>query len=928
VSEVSHRPSLASSVSAGDDLFETWATDDAGEVIGGRPPAKKLGRYELREGIGAGGMGEVYRAYDPELDREIAIKRLGLGEQSSDARHRLLREGQTLARSSHPNIVQVYDVGTEPSTGDVFIAMELIEGTTLRGWLRREQPSWRAIANVFVQAGEGLAAAHARGIVHRDFKPENVLVTHEGVAKVVDFGLAKPWLVSHPGAGLQIDPPTGPASTEISKGDRARAAGESDVSYDDLARRTSSVLHSALTPHGAQLGTPAYMPPEQHAGESSDPRIDQFAFAVALYEALAGRLPFAGSTSTEYAIAVMEGAVRPFPRHTPIPRGLQRAILRALAVKPEERFEDLSPLLQELRRDPARLRKRVAMVGGAIMVGSVSTFAIGEIVRSTPAAGSGCSSVADLARQLWSATRRDALTDALSSVPSPLARDTAYRVAAVVDVWVEDWTEARRDLCLADAASGTASAFSNIQRLCLDRNLARQRSLLDALESATPAMLEHAIFAAERVAADLDHCGMPAYLEQIATEESMPAEEREAVVRGLALARQTLDLGELDATAELLDTMAAEDVRATWPAALILEWAELRGRIEGKRGNLHAFREWLEHGALLGLGGAAPIASAQWHLAHADVLYALDEVERADRSYARAEALFEQRNGVDAIETILARATRGHLPFARGRYAEALSIYRAAADAAAAATPRTNYRRLAIDEWVAETLASAGQFEEAKALASSIIQRHEEIRGPHHPMVIEARTQLGIVQLRSGDAENALATLQQALTSCDEARASSHALDRATILANMGAASTALGRHEDAARALEAALAAFRAAELSPDHTRILAIRANLAESLSRQGRRSEAIALLQEILAVMRDGGLEATNNGLMVQLNLATAFLEDGQPGQAIVVLERALAHDDGQDAAAADALHERLAQARAALNPGARASGEPLR
>ncbi|MBC8070714.1 MAG: serine/threonine protein kinase, partial [Deltaproteobacteria bacterium] len=156
------------------------------------PDIGTLGRYLLEDRIGRGGMGEVFRAHDPELDRRVAIKRLIAWVDDDEARIRLHREGQAIARLSHRNVVQVYDVGRDARTGDMFIAMELVEGMTLRQWLRGDDHEFRAIADVYLQAGEGLLAAHAQGIVHRDFKPENVLVTQGGLAKVVDFGLAKP----------------------------------------------------------------------------------------------------------------------------------------------------------------------------------------------------------------------------------------------------------------------------------------------------------------------------------------------------------------------------------------------------------------------------------------------------------------------------------------------------------------------------------------------------------------------------------------------------------------------------------------------------------------------------------------------------------------------------------------------------------------
>jgi hypothetical protein len=215
----------------------------------GAPPLGRgatVGRYVILDPVGAGGMGVVYAAYDPELDRRVALKLLSPGRSGGEpGRLRLLREAQALARLAHPNVVTVHDAGTFGER--VFVALELVEGETLRRWLRAEPRPWREVLARFLPAGRGLAAAHAAGLVHRDFKPENVLLGQDGRVRVADFGLAK-------------------------------ALEEPEEAW------------------GAAPGTPAYMAPEQRRGMAADARSDQFSFCVALHEALYGERPSARET--------------------------------------------------------------------------------------------------------------------------------------------------------------------------------------------------------------------------------------------------------------------------------------------------------------------------------------------------------------------------------------------------------------------------------------------------------------------------------------------------------------------------------------------------------------------------------------------------------------------------------------------------------
>jgi tRNA A-37 threonylcarbamoyl transferase component Bud32 len=285
----------------------------------------RVGRYVVRTVLGAGAMGIVYAGHDPELDRPVALKVLlgGEGDEADAAATRLQREAQAMARLSHPNVVTVYDVGA--AAGRVFIAMELVEGRTLGAWLREKEHAWREILDVFVAAGHGLAAAHASNVVHRDFKPDNVLVGRDGRVRVTDFGLAR------------------------SRAQRRPARG---------AKTAATILDVELTRSGVFAGTPAYMAPEQFDVGSVDARSDQFAFAASLFEALYGVRPFDGATFAELADNVRTGRVRKDLPDRRIPARLRSAILRGLEPDPARRWPAMRDLLAELERARASGRPR------------------------------------------------------------------------------------------------------------------------------------------------------------------------------------------------------------------------------------------------------------------------------------------------------------------------------------------------------------------------------------------------------------------------------------------------------------------------------------------------------------------------------------------------------------------------------------------
>jgi WD40 repeat protein/serine/threonine protein kinase len=291
----------------------------------------QIAHYTVIGTLGSGGMGIVYVAQDQQLGRRVALKLLRHATASEVARARLQREAQAMARLSHPNVVTVHEVGT--FRGQVFLAMEFVGGANLRAWLHMRKRSWRETIATFIQAGEGLAAAHDAGIIHRDFKPDNVLVGDDGRVRVADFGLAH-------GLDLDHEEPT-------------------PDSHDSSPSNSGIPLDTPLTETGTIVGTPAYMAPEQHESTTKiDARCDQFAFCVALWEGLYGKRPFPGAGLAELRLALKENRIQHPADPGDVPPWLHRVILRGLAIDPNNRWPSMRELLVALARDPERVRRR------------------------------------------------------------------------------------------------------------------------------------------------------------------------------------------------------------------------------------------------------------------------------------------------------------------------------------------------------------------------------------------------------------------------------------------------------------------------------------------------------------------------------------------------------------------------------------------
>lgn len=393
-------------------------------------PGTQVGRYTLIERVGAGAMGVVFSAWDTKLDRRVALKLLqgdGYGPAPADA---LLAEAKALAKLSHPNVVTVFDVGTH---GDaLFVSMEYLRGETLAAWnTAHSNAGWAEVVQRFMHAGAGLAAAHDAGLVHRDFKPANVMVTTSGDVKVLDFGLAR---------------------------------------ADEDPERSNRV------------GTPRFMAPEQHAGGAVDGRSDQFSFCVALYETLFNTHPFGGDSAIEFSISAQAGVLQSPGRSHAVPPRVRAALERGLSTDPGDRFASMEALLHAL--DPmATARQRqwtVLAAGAALVVGGAAWVATRD---EDPCAQSGAAM-----DQTWSPETRASMQALLEGDHVDPA--LAQRALETFDTFAQTWVAQRHSACRATREHGTQSEpVMELRYHCLDGRLDRFSASVDGLLSGDTAGL-------------------------------------------------------------------------------------------------------------------------------------------------------------------------------------------------------------------------------------------------------------------------------------------------------------------------------------------------------------------------------------------------------------------------------------------------------
>jgi serine/threonine protein kinase/tetratricopeptide (TPR) repeat protein len=489
------------------------------DISPSRPPdgnlltrGANIGRFQVIALVGKGGMGEVYAAYDPELDRNVAIKLLRAGKNSGsdEGRTRMMREAQATARVSHPNVVIVYDAGTFQDR--VFIAMEFVEGHTLGYWMHARTRSWPEALEVFTAAGRGLAAAHERDLVHRDFKPDNVMIGADGQVRVMDFGLVQiagernaETAIADADADADADGRVQAAQDEVTaehSGPARAGSGSTRASSDPDDLLTTRTLNSTtgrgvwrgprtgpnpnLTRFGASMGTPAYMAPEQFRGEPTDAATDQFSFCVALYEALYGERPFSGRTPDDLGRNVVGGFVRTAPQGSRVPAWIREVLLRGLAVNPTERWPSMNLLLVQLEQQPAVASRRRFVAAAAAKLAGVWEAPRGDRPSELP-------------------TRAE-IRRAFLATGKPYAKKAWVNTSRILDEYARRWADLYVESCEATHVRNEHSTEVLDLRIgALQEGLEDLKALCRVFRRATPEVVENAVNAANALRG-LDRC--------------------------------------------------------------------------------------------------------------------------------------------------------------------------------------------------------------------------------------------------------------------------------------------------------------------------------------------------------------------------------------------------------------------------------------
>ncbi|MBA2538808.1 MAG: protein kinase [Deltaproteobacteria bacterium] len=807
-----------------------------------------VGRYLLIEPIGEGGMGVVYAAYDPKLDRRVALK-LVRDDQSAGERHqaRLLREAHAMAKLSHPNVVPIYDVGT--FGGRVFLALELVDGAALDDWIEAAKRTPQEVLDVFVEAARGLAAAHDAGLVHRDFKPANVLVGKDGRVRVTDFGLAR---VDRSDSG------------EAFAGDEAGEQGP---------------LDQQLTVAGVVMGTPAYMAPEQRRAIAADARSDQFSFCVALYEALYGKHPFAGDDDTRWA-AIEAGQLREPPKGTRVSPHVRRVLARGLAVDPEDRHASMEALIAALRADPTVVRRRLAIRGGITLavVGALGTvWAVRD--PSTPP----CRGSEKLLAGVWDDPIKATIEARFAVLGKPFATQAWDRTRKTVDDYTSGWIAMRQEVCKATRVRGDQSEpVMTLRMTCLDHRLDRLRALTTALVAADSDAVVRAADAARSLERLADCADVAALENRIKPPDDARAGQVAAMRTRLDELQITFDLGKYEAGRFATTKLAAEAAQLGY-RALEAEVQELRAMYLRQGGLQDEEPAWIAafHAAEAARDERRK-ARIALRLAHASSFAKLD-FKRAAEWLDLGAAIIEAIGGDRELEGLLLHE-RGNLYIRQGQYAESLIWYRKALAVR---------QQVSGGQWaVMETLHNIGIAEkevgsvenalEALVEATEIVQT---MLGPSHPELVEELENLSWVQIAAGKDAAGLVSAQQALELATQVLGPDHPRTGVAMLYAASALNVAK-RFDEGARL------AHRAIELVTDVERRLDAHTVEGKALAGLGRHREALATLDIGLADA-EKGLGPTNPALSrVLAEIGTAHLALGNAAAAIPPLERGLA------------------------------------
>jgi tetratricopeptide (TPR) repeat protein len=819
-------PQRAPELAAELDSAETASVETAGLAVGSMGgggseaepgPAPRIGRYSVLRELGRGGMGVTYIAFDEELDRRVVLKLVRADAMDAQLQKRLRREAQALARLAHPNIVNVHDVGSHGARS--FIAMEFVPGKTVSAWLGTDPRPWTEVVAVFRQAGEGLRAAHAAGLVHRDIKPANIIVGDDGRVRVLDFGVA------------QIDVPD-----------------------DDITglpdRQEAPWAAEHLTKTGSLVGTPAYMAPEQLERGIADARSDQFAFCVSLFQCLYRKLPFSGASARARLEAMHKGRIAEVPGDSAVPHWLHAVILRGLKYAPEDRWPSMDALLEELARDPARTRRRWAIGVLGASIAALGTVAVIGLTGDDRGAAV-CTGAPARIAEVWNQGQKTAIEQAMLGTGVSYAADTWQRTRALLDRYAEQWAAAHTDACEATAVRHEQSVEVLDRRMqCLAGRRRSLRSLAGELARIDAASIANATEAAGKLPL-IASCADPEYLSTRIEPPTDPAvaaqvEELESILsraeqlqelgryeQGLAAARMafegTAGLGypPLEGHARLRLGMLQLAGAEYEPAEDNLEQAYFIARTAGA--NEVAFQAATQLVFLLG-----------YHLSRLDDAGDWGRHVQAELPWVTAEA--EQANSINTL---------GVLAFLQGKHEEAIALCRRALVIWERVLGPEHPRLADALDNIGVMLHAHGKWEEAIDLHRRSLAISEQALGAEHPHVVYPLVNLAGALYRQARYEEAAVYYRRALTIVEDALGSEHP-DASHALIGLALVHLRHGRGAEALPLAERASAVLEKNDASPEN--LAEAQFVLARALAATGQdQPRALALARQAREVLQ---------------------------------------------------------------------------
>jgi tetratricopeptide (TPR) repeat protein/predicted Ser/Thr protein kinase len=841
-----------------------------------------VGRYVVLERIGAGGMGVVYAAYDPELDRKVALKLLrpDRAGAAGEAALRLQREAQAIARLSDPHVVAVYDAGT---FGDqVFVAMEFVEGRTLRQWLAAEKRGWREIVDVFGLAGRGLAAAHAAGLVHRDFKPDNVLLGTDGRIKVADFGLARP---------------AGEVGNEGSGSSPGSGSG--------------GLLASPLTKWGAVMGTPAYMAPEQLRGAAADARSDQFSFCVALWEALYGQKPFAGAGLREMLDAERRGEVREPPEGTGVPGRLQPVLRRGLSASPAARYPGMPELLHDLQHDPAVSRRRWLIAAVLILATAALFSSLGYFqARRAQLCGGGEEKLAGV----WDEGRKATVRTAFLRSGSPFARETWGRIEPALDLFAADWSRMHRSACEATRVRGEQSEDLLDRRMvCLDQRLSELRALADLFSHADAQV----VLRTDKEVSGLGQINLCADSAALTAKVPLPRDPAvrarvEAARSQVTAAKVLTDAGkpaEALGPAQEAAKAAQQAGYAPLEAAALYQVALLQDNLNNSREAERTMFDALTRAQTGGDFETAGLAAAQlsWIVGFQQARH-----EDGERWSQMARAIIDGARGGPALRFELLK-TLGTIQYGEGKLPQAVETARQALVLGESAYGPESSQVAAVFSNLGVYYDVMGKSKESVEASLRGLAIRRKALPPGHPDFAKSYNTLANGYLGLNQQDLALSFYQQAAELFGRRYGATYP-STVGVRSNIAIILKDKGRYAEALRLYEEDLRVQEAAH-GKEHPDVASVLDNIAEVYYLEKRYGEALEIYRQALAIDRKI-LGPSHFDLSYSLRgIGISLLGLGRPREALEPLEQALSlreKQKGQESASPEECQFYLAQA----------------